>query len=794
MADNQKQLDELNKKIHLIELRQEQINADLVQIKKEISTISSTSDITEKVVTTPVLPTLPNVPTLPPVKEKPVEVIKRPVVEHAFPVIPKIPREPKKKKEKTPLEEFIGTNLLNKIGIAVLVLGIGIGAKYAIDHDLISPLTRIVLGYLCGIVLIGIGMRMKAKYESFSAVLLSGGMAVLYFITFAAYDLYQLIPQMMAFALMVVFTAFTVFAAVQYNLQVIAIIALVGAYGVPFLLSNGSGKVGVLFAYMSIINVGILTLSFKKTWKALYYSAFALTWLIYSAWAMDQYQADDHLWISLIFSSIFFITFYITLLSYKLLQGEPLSRWDIILLTANSFIYYGFGYFVIDEHQSGEVFLGVFTLFNAILHFLACYAIYKKQDATRDTFYFVAGLVLVFLTLAVPVQLDGNWVTLIWAAEAVLLFWIGRTKHFPVYERLSYVLIVLAFGSLVQDWDDFYGQYYKGKKELYVTFFLNIQFLSSILVCVALGAIFKISRDHEAPSSGTKINSIFKWAIPSLFVIALYLSFYHEIENFWSQKYVDSEMTGTRDDYEYTFFDNDLQRLQTIWLMIYSSVFITLLAFVNHRFVKNKVASYIITGFAALLLLNFVSLGLTELGYLRDSYLTQEDAKYYFRTSGNILIRYVAILFMLPLLAVVYKNMQSDEINDVVKKMERAFFHVIILSLLSSELINILDMSGINDSDKLALSILWGAYALVLIVYGLIKNIKFIRIAAIALFGITLLKLFFYDLSSMTTIAKTIVMMVLGVLLLVASFLYNKFKRADAQKSEDENNDSDEGN
>jgi len=777
MADHQKQLDELNKKIYLIELRQQQINADLQLIRKEISTITSTDETVEELP----LPTLPAFP----VKEKIAEEVKGPVIRvnpvKATPFI--IPSTPKKKKEKTPIEEFIGTNLLNKIGIAVLVIGIGIGAKYAIDHELISPLTRIVLGYLCGIVLIVLATRLKAKYENFSAVLLSGGMAVFYFMTFAAYDLYQLIPQMLAFALMVIFTAFTVFAAIQYNLQLIAIIGLVGAYGVPFLLSNGSGKVGVLFTYMSLLNAGILILSFKKTWKALYYSAFTLTWLIYSAWALDRYQADDHLWISLIFSSIFFITFYITLLSYKLLQGEPLSRWDIILLTANSFIYYGFGYFVINEHQSGEVFLGVFTLFNAILHFLACYAIYRKQDATRDTFYFVAGLVLVFLTLAVPVQLDGNWVTLIWAAEAVLLFWIGRTKNFPVYERLSYVLILLAFGSLLQDWDDFYGQYYKGMKELYVTFFLNIQFLSSLLVSVAFAAIFKISRNHKSTAI-SKINSIFEWVLPSLLIITLYFSFQQEIDNFWNQKFTDSEMTGTKDDYQYNFFDNDLPRLKTIWLMIYSAVFITLLAIANQRFVRNKIFSYVITGFAALLLLNFVTLGLTELGSLRDSYLTQEDAKYYFRTSGNIIIRYTSMLFMLPLLWVVYRNMQSDEISDVVKKAERTFFHLIILALLSSELINLLDMAGINDSDKLALSILWGVYALGLIIYGLIKNIKFIRIMAISLFGITLVKLFFYDLSSMSTIAKTVVMMVLGVLLLVASFLYNKFKRAEPLKAE----------
>ena len=125
-------------------------------------------------------------------------------------------------------------------------------AKYAIDKELLSPLTRIILGYLVGIGLMGFAIKLKAKYESFSAVLLSGAIAIMYFLTYAAYDFYSLIPQALAFALMVFFTSFTVVAAIKYDKQVIAHIGLVGAYGVPFLLSDGSGKVAVLFSYRCV--------------------------------------------------------------------------------------------------------------------------------------------------------------------------------------------------------------------------------------------------------------------------------------------------------------------------------------------------------------------------------------------------------------------------------------------------------------------------------------------------------------------------------------------------------------
>ena len=82
----------------------------------------------------------------------------------------------------------------------------------------------------------------------------------------------------------------------------------------------------------------------------------------------------------------------------------------------------------------------------------------------------------------------------------------------------------------------------------------------------------------------------------------------------------------------------------------------------------------------------------------------------------------------------------------------------------------------LSQSYKLELSILWGAYSLLLIMLGIWKKKKHLRLGAIGLFAVTLVKLFFYDISQLETIAKTIVFVSLGILLLIISFLYNKYK------------------
>jgi uncharacterized membrane protein len=99
------------------------------------------------------------------------------------------------------------------------------------------------------------------------------------------------------------------------------------------------------------------------------------------------------------------------------------------------------------------------------------------------------------------------------------------------------------------------------------------------------------------------------------------------------------------------------------------------------------------------------------------------------------------------------------------------------LTVISNELINWMDLYEPGQSYKLGLSILFGIYALIMIVLGILKKKTHLRIAAIVLFAATLLKLFLYDIAYLNTISKTIVFVSLGVLLLISSFLYTKYRK-----------------
>ncbi len=93
---------------------------------------------------------------------------------------------------------------------------------------------------------------------------------------------------------------------------------------------------------------------------------------------------------------------------------------------------------------------------------------------------------IAFCTIAVPVQLDGNWVTLLWTAEAVLVFWIGRTRQAPSYEKLGVGLSILSFLSLVHDWFNHAADFTFPDGNA-IRPFINIVFISGLLVAAAQG-------------------------------------------------------------------------------------------------------------------------------------------------------------------------------------------------------------------------------------------------------------------------------------------------------------------
>jgi hypothetical protein len=657
------------------------------------------------------------------------------------------------------LEKFVGENLANKLGAFVTVLGLGIGVKYAIDHDLISPLTRILLGYLAGFALIFVANRLRPKYEDLSAAILGAGLASVYLVTYFAYDLYQLIPQIVAFFGMVGITVASVWAALQYNKQVIAVGALIGAYFVPFLLSTGEDKPITLFCYIAIINVGILYIAFKKYWQVLYYGSFLATWFIFMIWATtNQHQ----IWVGLIFSTLFFTIFYISFLAYKIRKNEPFEPFQGMLLVINALFYLRSGFYFLDEKFNSSQFESLFVFENGLIHLGVSLYIFRKNINDKSVFYLLSGLGLLMIALAAGIEFEGLSLTSIWGGLMVLQFWIGRTQKLPAYEYFARPLFVLTLMSLIYNLTEYYD------RGTLLTPIFNKYFANTCLMIAAFEFIRRTHNDkrYELPSRNEGNRAWVSGAFGFIVMFLTYFLFFNEIHNYFDNK-IEANI--------YSSDNSNLFLYNAAWKINYSIIFAIVLNFLNISRWKNENHASFTVIVSILALVSGLVWGFENMDSLRFNFLHLETANYSLQINA-LLLRYSLIGSLGGLLWFLQKTVKTFFNDD---KNANIFFdigaNIVILMVLSNELIHWLELAGYDKAQLWALSILFGLYSFVLIYFGINHRKKHLRVAAIVLFALTLVKVFVHDLAGLETIQKTVVMISLGVLLLIISFIYNRF-------------------
>ncbi len=349
-----------------------------------------------------------------------------------------------------------------------------------------------------------------------------------------------------------------------------------------------------------------------------------------------------------------------------------------------------------------------------------------------------------------------------------------------VFEILSYPMILLTFLSLLHSWSEGYFNFERDKMVLMTPLF-NVCFLTSVWVILSFGILYFIDKSEKFPSvipdqeDFVRLVSIL---IPSILLFTTYLSFRNEIAFYWDQLYVSSvvKMTGSWNKYYTDFFISDLKHFKTLWIINYSMLFFSLLSLLNIHKLKERLLGLVTLFFNLAVISLFLTLGLYVLGGTPHALSQNSLSANLHHSFFNLWIRYISFGFLALILFISHQYIKQDFLRRQFRMEFDFLFFVSVLTVSSSELIKWMNVAESAESYKLGLSILWGVYSLVLISLGIWKKKKYLRIGAIALFAVTLIKLFFYDLSSLDTISKTIVFVSLGVLLLIISFIYNKFK------------------
>jgi uncharacterized membrane protein len=388
-------------------------------------------------------------------------------------------------------EAIIAGRWLFRVGLAAVGVGVSYFLKLAIDNDWIGPLGQVALGILMGAgLLAGSAAVLRRGYAFFADGLAGLGAAILYLSIWAGSSYYGLFPQGVGLAAMSIVTAAMLAIALGRDSQRIAVLALLGGFLTPVLLSTGRDAQLELFSYLTLLNAALLPIAWRRKWRAIELPAFAFTQLYFWGW-YGRFYADDKLIITAVFALVFFAEFAVVPL-LRSLRVPAIAEEHVVLVPVNAAVCLAaFGALLWPEHRWV---LTMTALGLGALHLMAANAMPARDAGTSPVRLLFAGVALTLITVAVPLRLDGRWITIAWAIEGAVLMWTSFQVRVVAMRALAFAVLAIAiWRSLVMPQYD-------------VTFLFTARALAELVTVVCGGAaLWFAHRARERVTAGERL-------------------------------------------------------------------------------------------------------------------------------------------------------------------------------------------------------------------------------------------------------------------------------------------------
>ncbi|MDR2920511.1 MAG: DUF2339 domain-containing protein [Tannerella sp.] len=685
-----------------------------------------------------------------------------PVSLHVSPVIPEPettsvfesqrratpPPVPDKNNHKSLVERILGDNWLSKIGIVTLVLGIAFFVKYAIDQDWINEVGRVGIGLLTGALIIGIAHKLKAKYHVFSSILVGGGISVFYITITLAFREYELFGQTTAFILLIITTIFSVLLSLLYDRKELAVFSLLGGFASPLMASTGTGNYIVLFSYIFILNAGMLIVSFVKQWRVIGMISYILTLFFFWTWTLISY--DDQYVNGTIFTSLFFIQFYLLAVSDHFKSGKRISAYQVFLILSNNLSAYLAYLYIFNEHWNN--FRGLITILLAVANALVLISLFRNSRIDRNLVYLLIAIVMSFVSLAIPIQLKGYAITLFWAAESVLLLWLWQKSRIRVFYVGFLLIAFLTLVSYVMDIHNNYSAY-----KLF-TLASNREFITGLAVIASFVInLLLLKKDKEYVAGNLQVIRFFKLLIIILSYIVPFLEM-----NYQLKLHTDLNI------YHISSF-------RKVALVAFTTFYIAILGFIYQKKISLKKYIFGLLYFAVFLYAAGYSFVIAD---FRFDIFKAYEYTYPMSYFSVHLLSLPAIGFIIYLLV---RNIKSLGISTLLSWI----LTVLVVIISSIELDNLVVWLLGNrknyyellyDVHTFGYPILWGVIAMILMIWGLNHKEAILRKISLVFFVVIIVKFYAYDVWHMSQAGRIVSFVLLGVILLLVSFLQQKIR------------------
>jgi uncharacterized membrane protein len=340
---------------------------------------------------------------------------------------------------------FTGGNTLVRVGVIVLFFGVAFLLRYMAEHSHVSIEVRLTGVALASIALIVFGWRLRRTREGYALALQGAGVGILYLIIYAALRLYSILPATIAFPLLALIAILSAVLAILQDSMSFALLGVTGGFLAPVLASTGLGSHVVLFSYYAVLNAGIVTIAWFKSWRPLNIAGFAFTFAIGTVWGVLKYRPEDFATTEP-FLILFFLFYLGIAILFTLRQPtKTIGYIDGTIIFGTPIVVFSLQSAMLHDRL---MVLAYCAIAMSALYLCVAYLLKRRSsDSHKLLFESFMALSVAFLTLAVPLALDARWNSATWALEGTALIWVGCRQE-RLLPRLFGALLNFAAACL----------------------------------------------------------------------------------------------------------------------------------------------------------------------------------------------------------------------------------------------------------------------------------------------------------------------------------------------------------
>ncbi len=330
--------------------------------------------------------------------------------------------------------------LMTVAGLITLTVGFGYLLQYSFTM-LFSDTLKAATGFFIGVAIIGLGVllsKKKTDFRDYGASVIALGIIFNYMTAYFIGPYYNIVGETTGLLLLLGVTLAAFSLALIYETRVVSAITLIGGVFMPFVVGEAQSAGLVFLAYLFVLSMGNLYLSWRIKWPALAQITFFLSLSVIEFTGISD--AVYPVAAVVLLSGFFYAyTWFWSFNGFQL--KEALSKQDLTILVANAFYFI----YVVMQLQMGDYLIAGTFLLHAMVLVVLMKALKLIKSVAGPLYMLITGLLI---ATAVFVLAPADITSIIWAIEGLAMLYIGFKYTHKLIRSEGYVIYIVAMSSL----------------------------------------------------------------------------------------------------------------------------------------------------------------------------------------------------------------------------------------------------------------------------------------------------------------------------------------------------------